>query len=82
MAWPLTSAKPLPEAVLFISSLTLMEEFDIKIQPLLWDPVTMVVLTTGHQVRCILWIQVAIFNKGIGFLCGLKCFTMIIFCDE
>ena len=32
----------------------------------------MVVLATGHPVRCILWVQVAIFNKGIGFLCGSK----------
>ena len=27
----------------------------------------MVVLATGHQVRCLLWVQVAIFNKEIGF---------------
>ena len=25
---------------------------------------------TRHQVRCILWVHVAIFNKGIGCLCG------------
>ena len=34
----------------------------------------MVVLVTGHQVRCILWKQMAIFNKGIDILCGLKLF--------
>ena len=28
---------------------------------------TVGVLATGHQVRCILWVQVAIFNNGIGF---------------
>ena len=27
----------------------------------------MVVPATDHQVCCILWVQVAIFNKGIGF---------------
>ena len=36
------------------------------------DPVTMVVLVTGHQVGCLLWVQVAISNKEIGLLCGLK----------
>ena len=39
------------------------------VQGLVWwslmDPVTMVVLTNGHQVRCILWVQLAIFYKGI-----------------
>ena len=42
----------------------------------------MVVLTTGHQVRCIPWVQVAMFNKGIGFLCGLKFFASNIFREE
>ena len=32
----------------------------------------MIVLATGHQVRCILVEQMAIFNKGIGFVYGLK----------
>ena len=33
----------------------------------------MLVLTTGYQVRCILYRkQVDIFNKWIGFLCGFK----------
>ena len=27
----------------------------------------MLVLATGHQFRCKLWVQVAIFNKGIVF---------------
>ena len=27
----------------------------------------MVILATGHQFRCIRWVQVAIFNKTIGF---------------
>ena len=30
-----------------------------------WDPVTVVVLVTGHQVHCIFWVQVPILNKGI-----------------
>ena len=38
--------------------------------------------TTGHQVRCILWEQEAIFNKGVGFLCGLELFALNIFCEE
>ena len=36
----------------------------------------MIVLATGHQVRCILWVQVAIFNKGIGFLCELNFYAL------
>ena len=39
----------------------------------------MAVLATGHQVRCILWEQGAIFNKEIGFLCGLKKIALNIF---
>ena len=35
------------------------------------DPVTMVVLDTGHQAYCILWVQEAISNKWIGFPYGL-----------
>ena len=42
----------------------------------------MVVLTTGHQVHCILWVQMAISNKGIGFLSGLKIFVLNTFCEE
>ena len=42
----------------------------------------MVVLTTGHQVHCILWEQMAIFNKRIGLLCGLKIFALNMFCEE
>ena len=34
---------------------------------------------TGHQVRCILWVQGATYNKRIGFLCGLKLFAWNIF---
>ena len=41
----------------------------------------MVVLTTGYSVRCILWEQEAIFNKGM-FLCGLQLFALNTFCDE
>ena len=40
------------------------------------------VLATGHQVRCILWVQVAIFNKRIGFLGELKLFALYMFCEE
>ena len=46
------------------------------------DPVTMVILATGHQVRCILRVQVAVFNKGTGFICELKLFAFNIFCGE
>ena len=27
----------------------------------------MVVIAAGHQVGCILWVEMAIFNKGIDF---------------
>ena len=43
---------------------------------------TMVLFATGHKVRCILWVQVAIFNKEVGLLCGLKFFALNIFCEE
>ena len=46
------------------------------------DPATMVVLATGHLVRCILWEPVAVFYKGIGYLCWLKFFALAIFCEE
>ena len=39
----------------------------------------MVLLATGHQVRCIFRVQVGIFNKGIGFLWGLKALNWIYF---
>ena len=42
----------------------------------------MVALDTGHQGRCILWKQEAIFNKGVGFPCGLKLFALNIFGEE
>ena len=32
----------------------------------------MIVPASGHQVRCIPWVQMGTFNKEIGFLCGLK----------
>ena len=41
----------------------------------------MVVLATGHHVRCILWEKVSAFNKVIGFLCGLKIFVLDTFCE-
>ena len=37
---------------------------------------------SGHQVRCIPWVQMGTFNKEIGFLCGLKSFALNIFCGE
>ena len=37
---------------------------------------------SGHQVRCIPWVQMGTFNKEIGFLCGLKFFALDIFCGE
>ena len=42
----------------------------------------MIVPASGHQVRCIPWVQMGIFNKEIGFLCGLKFFALNIFCGE
>ena len=40
---------------------------------------TMIVPASGHQVRCIPWVQMGTFNKEIGFLCGLKFFALNIF---
>ena len=37
---------------------------------------------SGHQVRCIAWVQMGTFNTEIGFLCGLKFFALNIFCGE
>ena len=37
-----------------------------------YGPVTMIAPASGHQVRCIPWVQMGTFNKEIGFLCGLK----------
>ena len=45
-----------------------------------YGPVTMIVPASGHQVRCIPWAQMGTFNKEIGFLCGLKFFSLNIFC--
>ena len=36
----------------------------------------MVVPATGHQVCCITWERVPVFNKRIGFLYGLKFFEL------
>ena len=33
---------------------------------------TIIIFATGQQVRCILWVQVAIFNKGIAFYVDLN----------
>ena len=32
-----------------------------------YGPVTMIVLASGHQVRCIPWVQMGAFNKEIFF---------------
>ena len=42
----------------------------------------MIAPASGHQVRCIPWVQMGTFNKEIGFLCGLKFFALNIFCGE
>ena len=47
-----------------------------------YGPVTMIVPASGHQVRCIPWVEIGTFNKEIGFLCGLKFFALNIFCGE
>ena len=39
----------------------------------------MIVPASGHQVRCIPWVQMGTINKEIGFLCGLKFFGLDIF---
>ena len=41
-----------------------------------YGPVTMIVPASGHQVRCIPWVQMGTFNKEIGFLRGLKFFAL------
>ena len=30
-------------------------------------PVTMIVPASGYQIRCIPWVQMDTFNKGVGF---------------
>ena len=37
-----------------------------------YGPVTMIVPASGHQVRCIPWVQIGTFNKEIGFICGFR----------
>ena len=47
-----------------------------------YGPVTVIVPASGHQVRCMPWVQMGTFNKEIGFLCWLKFFALNIFCGE
>ena len=49
-----------------------------------YGPVTMIIglPASGHQVRCMPWVQMGTFNREIGFLCGLKFFALNIFCGE
>ena len=47
-----------------------------------YGPVAIIVTASGHQVRCIPWVQMGTFNKQIGFLCGLKFFALNIFCGK
>ena len=42
----------------------------------------MIVPASGHQVRCIPWVQMSTFNKEIGLLCGLRFFALNLFCGE
>ena len=42
----------------------------------------MIVPASGHQVRCIPWVQMGTLNKEIGFLRGLKFFALNIFGGE
>ena len=39
----------------------------------------MIVPASGHQVRCIPWVQMGTFNKEIGFSCGLNSLHWIYF---
>ena len=39
----------------------------------------MIVPASGHQVRCIPWVQMGTFNKEISFLCGLNSLHWIYF---
>ena len=39
----------------------------------------MIVPASGHQVRCIPWVQMGTFKKEIGLLCGLKSLHWIYF---
>ena len=47
-----------------------------------YGPVTMIVPASGHQVRCIPWVQMGTFIKEIALLCGLKFFALNIFYGE
>ena len=55
---------------------------DTLVTPFQYGPVTMIIPASGHQVRCIPWVQMGTFNKEISFLCGLKFFALNIFCGE
>ena len=47
-----------------------------------YGPVTMIVSASGHQIRCLPWVQMGTFNKKFGFLCGSQFFALKIFCGE
>ena len=53
------------------SSSTMKHNTRWYMRKLQYGPVTMIVPASGHQVRCIPWVQMGTFNKEIGFLCGL-----------
>ena len=72
----------------WLTSWVVVSQLSLHYQTLSWStsfeygPVTMIVPVSGHQVRCIPWVQMGTFNKEIGFLCGLKFFSLNIFCWE
>ena len=47
--------------------------------PRKYGPVTMIVPASGHQVRCIPWVQMGTFNKEIGLFCRLNSLHWIYF---
>ena len=77
----------------YVIKSTVWYEYHIYIPQVIWltlslsdssqyGPVTMIVPASGHQVRCVPWVQMGTFNKEIIFLCGLKFFALNIFCGE
>ena len=68
------------QAKIFPQSSESQKVFAVSVGIHKYGPVTMIVPASGHQVRCIPWVQMGTFNKDIDFLCGLKFFALNIFC--
>ena len=73
---------PSKRDILLLLLVTLLLLYQLASSSLQYGPMTLIAPASGHQVRCIPWVQMGTFNKEIGFLCGLKNFALNIFCGE